>query len=205
MEREEFIDLWNYAFQMLYRNDTSLFRTTAQERSIAGRLAMYLQYGYDPLFERAACIDLEYNREGTETKRPHSNDVKGWIAPDILLHTREVPDNIFYCEVKKSSDSENKDAERTRNAVIERNYQYGVNLFYIGLDCARISVYTSCKPNNMWLQEQKYCFYPQQGMLRKVNPKNLWIYEKQKWKKHPYNSMINEKIFDRYLVEADKE
>ncbi len=64
----------------------ALFETDVQERAIAGRLAIYLQHEFDPCYEKAACIDLEYNREGNGVKRPHPRNEKGWIAPDILLH-----------------------------------------------------------------------------------------------------------------------
>lgn len=47
MEYNELVRLWEYAFQMLYEKDIALFETDVQERSIAGRLAIYLQHKYD--------------------------------------------------------------------------------------------------------------------------------------------------------------
>ena len=185
MELEDFLDLWNYAFRMLYKKDISLFRTDAQERSIMGRLAIYLQNRYDPFFDDLICIDLEYNREGKNVKRPHPHDNDGWMAPDILLHTRECSDNnIFYCEIKKKSDSKNQDAERARDAVRERNYQYGVNLFYIESDGAEMSVYTVCESNdgNKLLRERMYVFDPKQDTLsEKIGVENFWIYKNREW------------------------
>ena len=109
MEYNELVRLWEYAFQMLYEKDIALFETDVQERSIAGRLAIYLQHKYDGGFKKDACVDLEYNREGNDIKRPHPEDVNGWIAPDILLHVRKTKNNIFYCEVKKKSTKANED------------------------------------------------------------------------------------------------
>lgn len=47
MEYNELVRPWEYAFQMLYEKDIALFETDVQERSIAGRLAIYLQHKYD--------------------------------------------------------------------------------------------------------------------------------------------------------------
>ena len=52
MEYNELVRLWEYAFQMLYEKDIALFETDVQERSIAGRLAIYLQHKYDGGFEK---------------------------------------------------------------------------------------------------------------------------------------------------------
>lgn len=51
--------------------------------------AIYLQHEFVPHYEKAACIDLEYKREGNGIKRPHPRIDDGWIAPDILLHVRK--------------------------------------------------------------------------------------------------------------------
>lgn len=52
MEYNDLIQLWEYAFQMLYEKDIALFDTDVQERSIAGRLAIYLQHRYDDGFKK---------------------------------------------------------------------------------------------------------------------------------------------------------
>lgn len=95
MNYDELISLWTKAFNWLYEKDLALFETNVQERAIAGRLAIYLQYEFDPHFEKNACIDLEYNREGNGVKRPHPRVEEGWIAPDILLHVRKKEREYF--------------------------------------------------------------------------------------------------------------
>lgn len=157
MDYNELIGLWTKAFNWLYDKDIALFETDVQERAIAGRLAIYLQHEFDPHYEKAACIDLEYNREGNGIKRPHPRTDDGWIAPDILLHVRKKKENIFYCEVKKESDAHNADSVRVKDALVERKYQYGLNLYYVRVDCAKVSIYTWA---NNDIQRINYVYCP---------------------------------------------
>lgn len=170
MNYDELISLWTKAFNWLYAKDMALFETDVQERAVAGRLAIYLQYEYDPHFEKNACIDLEYNREGKGIKRPHPRvEVKaenGWIAPDILLHVRKKKENIFYCEVKKKSDADNADSVRVNDALAERDYQYGVNLYYIRTDCAKVSIYERVDRH---IRRIDYMYCPQKKQLLPLN------------------------------------
>lgn len=166
MNYDELISLWTKAFNWLYEKDLALFETDVQERAIAGRLAIYLQYEFDPHFEKNACIDLEYNREGNGVKRPHPRVEEGWIAPDILLHVRKKKENIFYCEVKKKSDADNADSARVNDALVERKYQYGINLYYIRIDCAKVSIYEHVDGH---IQRMNYLYCPQDKQLRPLD------------------------------------
>ena len=157
MDDKELIGLWTKAFNWLYEKDVVLFKTDVQERAIVGRLAIYLQHEFDPHYEKAACIDLEYNREGNGIKRPYPGTEEGWIAPDILLHVREESENIFYCEVKKKSHAYNADAERVKNALVYWKYQYGLNLYYVRADCAKVSIY---KQTGDKIEERDYVYCP---------------------------------------------
>ena len=178
MKYNELIGLWEYAFQMLYENDMALFDTDVQERAIAGRLAIYLQYGYDKHFEKDACIDLEYNRDGTGIKRPHPRDDDGWIAPDILLHVRKTDINIFYCEVKKKSTEANEDSTRVKDAIRERKYQYGLNLYYIRENEARLSIYDEC---DGMIRQSEYFYDKYSKTLNKTNIAQDWVKGNRKW------------------------
>lgn len=164
MDYNELIGLWTKAFNWLYEKDVALFETDVQERAIAGRLAIYLQHEFDPCYERAACIDLEYNREGNDVKRPHPRNEEGWIAPDILLHVRKKRENIFYCEVKKKSDTCNADSVRVKDALVERKYQYGLNLYYVRADCAKASIYERVDGH---IQRINYVYRP---AIKQLNP-----------------------------------
>lgn len=163
MDYNELIDLWTKAFNWLYEKDVVLFETDVQERAVAGRLAIYLQHEFDPRYEKAPCIDLEYNREGNGVKRPHPRNEEGWIAPDILLHVRKKRENIFYCEVKKKSDTCNADSVRVKDALVERKYQYGLNLYYVRADCAKVSIYTWIGSN---IQRMDYVYCPKIKQLK---------------------------------------
>ncbi|MFV8821625.1 hypothetical protein [Faecalibacterium sp. 9] len=163
MDYNELIALWTKAFNWLYEKDVALFETDVQERAIAGRLAMYLQHEFDPHYEKTACIDLEYNREGNGVKRPHPRNEEGWIAPDILLHVRKKRENIFYCEVKKKSDTYNADSVRVKDALVDRKYQYGLNLYYVRADCAKVSIYTWIGNN---IQKIDYVYGPTLKQLK---------------------------------------
>lgn len=178
MEYNELVRLWKYAFQMLYEKDIALFETDVQERSIAGRLAIYLQHKYDGGLKKDACVDLEYNREGNDIKRPHPEDVNGWIAPDILLHVRKTKNNIFYCEVKKKSTKANEDSNRVKNAIRERKYQYGLNLYDIRKNGARLSVFDEYDGT---IRQVEYVYDKYSKALNKTNITQYWVKSNEKW------------------------
>lgn len=180
MEYEKLIDLFDYALRMLYEKDHLLFDVEAQERTFAGRLAIYLQHAFDPEFQNELCVDIEYNREGNEIKRRHRRDRRGWIAPDIVLHKRTSvdKDNILYCEVKKSEDEFNNDSERVKDAVRERHYQFGVNLYSIQPEEAKLSVFMS---RDGTVREEKYLFTCLSKKLIYRNQHKDWYCENSEW------------------------
>ena len=61
MEYEKLIDLFDYALRMLYEKDHILLDVEAQERAVAGRLAIYLQHAFDPEFHDELCVDISSN------------------------------------------------------------------------------------------------------------------------------------------------
>lgn len=167
MEYAELKALWNYALSMLYEKDKILMENNVSERTIACRLAFYLQLKYDPCFKKCTCVDLEYNREGKEVKRPHRDSKSGWIAPDIILHKRGSQENdIFYCEVKKNSKNDNDDSIRIKNAIRERNYQYGINLYSVKTYRANLSFYRS---NASHIVEEEF-YFDARGKELKLKP-----------------------------------
>ena len=107
-EKEGVLLLWERALTLFYENDTELFVAGAQERTIAGKIAMYMDRVYPKFFQMSGLvIDIEYNRSG-ENRKPNNLSIKerSWTAPDIVLHKRLTDDyNIFCCEMKKNSDS----------------------------------------------------------------------------------------------------
>lgn len=180
MEYEKLIDLFDYALRMLYEKDHVLLDIEAQERAVAGRLAIYLQHAFVPEFQDELCVDIEYNREGVEIKRRHRGDRKGWIAPDILLHRRTSvdKDNIFCCEVKQNEDEFNNDSDRVKDAVRERHYLFGVNLYSIQSEAAKLSVFIR---KDGFVREEKYVFTQSGRKLVYRNQHRNWYCENNEW------------------------
>ena len=105
-EKERVLLLWERALTLFYENDTELFVTGVQERTIAGKIAMHMDKIYREIFPMPELvIDIEYNRSGANRKPNYlSTKEKSWTAPDIVLHKRtNDDDNIFCCEMKKDS------------------------------------------------------------------------------------------------------
>ena len=80
-----------------------------------------------------------------------------------MLHVRKKRENIFYCEVKKKSDTYNADSVRVKDALVDRKYQYGLNLYYVRADCAKVSIYTWIGNN---IQKIDYVYGPTLKQLK---------------------------------------
>lgn len=133
-EKEKVLLLWERALTLFYENDTELFVTGAQERTIAGKIAMHMDKIYREIFPMPELvIDIEYNRmdTGIKPKYPGSEDKKKrWTAPDIVLHKRRsINYNIFCCEMKKASKPGQGDARKVKRLVRHINYHFGIDLY----------------------------------------------------------------------------
>jgi len=91
------------ALGVLRKNDSFLLESDANERSIAHKLAEYLQKQF-PDWN----VDCEYNRKGIETKnlpgiKECEEDRKREIVyPDIIVHERNTKHNLVVMELKKN-------------------------------------------------------------------------------------------------------
>lgn len=75
-EKERVLLLWERALTLFYENDTELFVAGAQERTIAGKIAMYMDRVYPKFFQMSGLvIDIEYNRSG-ENRKPNNLSIK---------------------------------------------------------------------------------------------------------------------------------
>ena len=133
-EKEKVLLLWKRALTLFYENDTELFVTGAQERTIAGKIAMHMDKIYREIFPMPELvIDIEYNRmdTGIKPKYPGSEvKKKRWTAPDIVLHKRRsINYNIFCCEMKKASKPGQGDARKVKRLVRHINYHFGIDLY----------------------------------------------------------------------------
>lgn len=63
-EKEGVLLLWERALTLFYENDTELFVAGAQERTIAGKIAMYMDRVYPKFFQMSGLvIDIEYGQQ----------------------------------------------------------------------------------------------------------------------------------------------
>lgn len=159
-EKERVLLLWKRALTLFYENDTELFVVGAQERTIAGKIAMHMYKIYQEFFPMPGLtIDIEYNRSGAN-KKPNYLSTKetSWTAPDIILHKRTNDDyNVFCCEMKKNSKPGKWDATKVRSLIYHRHYKFGVDLYEINENIAKMTVYylkDGCKR----CQKEEYLF-----------------------------------------------
>ena len=92
------------ALQEFYARETYLFEKDLGERTLTHRLAVHLEKqfpGWD--------VDCDYNRLGERTLRlPHGTIVSTddhfgkSVYPDIVVHQREIPNNLLAIEVRKA-------------------------------------------------------------------------------------------------------
>ena len=93
------------ALSEFYAREAFLFEQDLGERALTHRFAVYLERqfpGWD--------VDCDYDRLGERTLRlPHGTIVSTddhlakSIYPDIVVHQREIPNNLLAVEVRKAS------------------------------------------------------------------------------------------------------
>ena len=104
------------ALQEFYARETFLLEKDLGERTLTHRLAVCLERQY-PGWE----VDCDYNRLGERTLRlPHgtvvsTDDTLGKsIYPDIVVHRRAIPHNLFAIEVRKASNYQSVEHDRQK-------------------------------------------------------------------------------------------
>lgn len=139
------------ALGLLYKNDAFLLEKSVHERSIAHKLAEYLQQQFLDWH-----VDCEYNKHGISTKmlpRECEGEHKEYVYPDINIHHRNTNDNLVIFEIKPSkSDSVNecdhvKLVEFTKNGG-DYKYRLGVFIGFDGLNDPQIVFYQDGKNNS---------------------------------------------------------
>lgn len=102
------------ALDQLFSRDGILLELDANERSIAYRLAMYLQAELPTLN-----VDCEYNRDGIDPKKiqhlylvPNDEDTEAkTVFPDIIAHVRNSENNYLVVELKKTTNTVSRDTD----------------------------------------------------------------------------------------------
>jgi len=97
-----------------YGRETFLFEHDLGERTLTHRLAVHLE-GQFPGWD----VDCDYDRLGARTLRlPHGTIVSTddhlakSIYPDIVVHQREIPNNLLAIEVRKASNHQPPEHDR---------------------------------------------------------------------------------------------
>ncbi|NVN88767.1 MAG: hypothetical protein HXX15_22050 [Rhodopseudomonas sp.] len=92
------------AVEQLYARDAFLFAKDLGERTLTHRVAVHLEHQFPDW-----SVDCDYNRLGDRTwLLPKASivstddDLGKSIYPDIVVHRREVPDNMLAVEVRKA-------------------------------------------------------------------------------------------------------
>jgi hypothetical protein len=93
------------ALSEFYARETFLFEHDLGERTLTHRLAVHLERQFP-----GWGVDCDYDRLGARTLRlPHGTIVSTddhlakSIYPDIVVHQREIPNNLLAIEVRKAS------------------------------------------------------------------------------------------------------
>src|SRR2546429_3099370 len=93
------------ALQEFYAHETYLFEKDLGERTLTHRLAVHLEKQFPGWH-----VDCDYDRLGERTLRlPHGTIVSTddhfgkSVYPDIVVHQREIPNNLLAIEVRKAS------------------------------------------------------------------------------------------------------
>jgi hypothetical protein len=120
------------ALETLRYNDESLLELRCHERSVAGRLQIYLA-GVFPAHD----VDIEYNRHGVDTKKvplgPPCRQILSKdtiVIPDLIIHKRRDNDrNLLVIEVKMDDCTADKiDCDRSKLAAIKSEFGYAHTL-----------------------------------------------------------------------------
>jgi hypothetical protein len=121
------------ALAMVVDRDFELLEDGPSERSVAHRLAVYLEHEFPGWH-----VDCEFNRQGEEGKRgtkrvsaspllPESwkGTGKADVSPDIVVHRRRRQQNLLAMEVKSvTSDGLDRDREKLRKYLTDPHLKY---------------------------------------------------------------------------------
>jgi hypothetical protein len=102
------------ALQEFYRHETWLLEKDFGERALTHRLAVHVERQFTGF-----AVDCDYNRLGERMlKLPKATIVSTddglgkSVFPDIVVHRREIPDNLLAIEVRKASNHQPPEHDR---------------------------------------------------------------------------------------------
>ncbi len=133
------------ALQLFYGHETYLLEKDLGERALTHRLAVQVEKQF-PGWQ----VDCDYDRLGERTLRlPHGTIVSTddhfgkSIYPDIVVHQREIPNNLLAVEVRKASNHQPPEHDRHKlQALTDPHvwFAYGIGILLV---LARNGVATS--------------------------------------------------------------
>ena len=117
-----------------YAHETYLFEKDLGERTLTHRLAVHLEKQFS-----GWTIDCDYNRLGERTLRlPHGTIVSTddqfgkSVYPDIVVHQREIPNNLVAIEVRKAANHQSPEHDQHKlRALTDPHlwFAYRIGLF----------------------------------------------------------------------------
>ena len=124
------------ALREFYAHETFLFEKDLGERTLTHRLAVYLEKQF-PGWQ----VDCDYSRLGERTLRlPHGTIVSTddhlgkSIYPDIVVHQREIPNNLLAVEVRKASNHQPPEHDQHKlRALTDPHlwFAYGIGVYLV--------------------------------------------------------------------------
>jgi hypothetical protein len=146
-----------------YARETFLFEHDLGERTLTHRLAVHLEgqfSGWD--------VDCDYDRLGVRTLRlPHGSIVSTddhlgkSIYPDIVVHQRDIPNNLLAVEVRKASNHQPPEHDQQKLRALTDPYlwfAYGIGVYLVlGKRVAVSEVYVGGRLDpslTLWLSQR---------------------------------------------------
>jgi len=124
------------AMREFYAQETFLFEKDLGERTLTHRLAVYLEKQF-PGWQ----VDCDYNRLGERTLRlPHGTIVSTddhlgkSVYPDIVVHQREIPNNLLAIEVRKAGNHQPPEHDQHKlRALTDPHlwFAYGIGIYLV--------------------------------------------------------------------------
>ena len=130
MNQAELEEVIKASLNELYTSDFGMIERDANERTLTGRLARYIEdrvEGYD--------VTVEYNRHGIDPKEVELPDADGELTsmrvmPDIIVHhLGDDSDNLLVIEAKKTSNTATDHRDIEKLTALKQNIGYRFAVF----------------------------------------------------------------------------
>jgi hypothetical protein len=146
-----------------YAHETFLFEKDLGERTLTHRLAVHLEKHFP-----GWSVDCDYNRLGERTLRlPHGTMVSTddhfgkSVFPDIVVHQREIPNNLLAIEVRTASNHQSPEHDQHKlRALTDPHlwFAYWIGVYLVlGKNSVVSDVYTGGvidQPLSLWFSQR---------------------------------------------------